>query len=149
MTSYLYFTATSWFPENVRVKPYSKHSGVGGLCHKNFAQCSSPTYLRLPSPAWTSPKIIHKLGRLQQPTPFLLSWAIEVLGFSALHSLSKHLNSRLQLKFCVSSNKTPLSQSGARATNFPLHCKKFCIDFEFCISVYQPDFIRYLTWKGL
>ena len=30
MTSDFYFTVTSWFPENVRVKPYSKHSGGGG-----------------------------------------------------------------------------------------------------------------------
>ena len=29
MTSGIYFTATSWFPENVRVKPHSKHSGGG------------------------------------------------------------------------------------------------------------------------
>ena len=26
MTSDFYFTATSWFPRNFRVKPYSKHS---------------------------------------------------------------------------------------------------------------------------
>ena len=30
MTSNFYFTATSWFPGNVRVKPHSKHS-EGGL----------------------------------------------------------------------------------------------------------------------
>ena len=31
MTSDFYFTATSWFPGNVRVKPHSKHSGGGGI----------------------------------------------------------------------------------------------------------------------
>ena len=30
MTSNFYFTATSWFPGNVRVKPHSKHSVWGG-----------------------------------------------------------------------------------------------------------------------
>ena len=30
MTSDIYFTATYWFPGNVRVKPYSKHSEGGG-----------------------------------------------------------------------------------------------------------------------
>ena len=30
MTSDFYFTATSWFPGNVRVKPHSKHSGGRG-----------------------------------------------------------------------------------------------------------------------
>ena len=32
MTSDFYFTATSWFPGNVRVKPHSKHSGGGSNC---------------------------------------------------------------------------------------------------------------------
>ena len=47
-------------------------------------------------------------------------YSIEVLEFSALHSFSKHLNSRLQLKFCVSSNKTPLSQSAQKCNKFSI-----------------------------
>ena len=31
MTSDFYFTATSWFPENVRVKPHSKHSATSAI----------------------------------------------------------------------------------------------------------------------
>ena len=31
MTSNFYFTATSWFPGNVRIKPHSKLSAGGGL----------------------------------------------------------------------------------------------------------------------
>ena len=34
MTSDFYFTATSWFPGNVRIKPHSKHSGKGGGVRK-------------------------------------------------------------------------------------------------------------------
>jgi hypothetical protein len=63
MTSNFYFTATSWFPGNVRVKPHSKHS-------------ASRKFLQKKNWIWVS--LIYKLSKIplilkQAPVSHLLS----------------------------------------------------------------------------
>ena len=92
MTSDFYFTVTSWFPGNVRVKPYSKHS-------ESVAPelMSSSTWFWIGSPKAAKRSEIFVISYLLLWPAFI--WQIlEKMNFSWLPSKNKVADENLQFQ---------------------------------------------------
>ena len=65
MTSDFYFTATSWFPENVHVKPHSKHIA---LVFPDFADIEKRTEAEIDNPHIKGTVVVHNFNLQEKKT---------------------------------------------------------------------------------